>query len=243
MNLTMLNVVTLSKRVGLKRVMRDRLGMVLAIVIVAAGLAGCGGNGVLGTGIGGGSSSSQSASSASGEPGPLGSARNYLLYGSANVPPPAKANPNDRDINCPKVNVLEGTAAMRIGLASGGATEVSYQASLGETARECTVNGNTVNIKVGVEGRLLVGVLGKPGSYTVPLRIVVKREKVVLFSKLVRLSVTVPAGDTQATFTHVEDSIVLPLTENDPADEYDLLVGFDPSGKAEPSDKKAKRQR
>lgn len=218
---------------------RARSLLAAMTVLMAAGLAGCGGNGVLGTGIGGGSS----ASSSSAEPGPLGSARNYLLYGSAKEPPPPAPNPNDRDINCPKVNVLEGTAAMRIGLATGGATEVSYQASLGETARECTVKGNTVAIKVGVEGRLLVGMLGKPGSYTVPLRIVVKREKAVLFSKLVRLSVTVPAGDTQATFTHVEDGIVLPLTENDPADEYDLLVGFDPNGKAEPAEKKPRRKR
>lgn len=207
------------------------VGVLLTMLL--APLGGCSGDGVLGTGIGGGSSSSSSssASSSGSSGGPLSTARNYLLYGGATVPAPAATNPNDREVNCPKVQVLEGTAAMRIGSASGSATEVAYQASLGNTARECAVQGTNISIKVGVEGRLLIGALGKPGSYTVPLRIVVKREKEVLYSKLVRLSVTVPAGDTQATFTHVEEGIVLPLTENDPAEEYDLLVGFDPTGK------------
>ena len=216
---------------------------IVPAAMLTLGLAACGGGGgggVLGTGIGGGSSTS--SSSGSSESGPLGTARNYLLYGGATVPAPI-ANPNERSINCPKVNVLEGTAAMRIGTQSGSATEVSYQASLGETARECTVQGATVAIKVGVEGRLLVGMLGKPGTYSVPLRIVVKRLKVVLYSKLVRINVTVPAGDTQAGFTHVEEGIVLPLTENDPAEEYDLLVGFDPNGKADPAEKKPTRRR
>ena len=213
--------------------------------LLIAPLGACSGDGVLGTGIGGGSSSSSSSSSGSSGGGPLSTARNYLLYGGATVPAPAASNPGDRDINCPKISVLEGTAGMRIGSTTGGASEVSYQASLGETARECKIEGNTVVIKVGVEGRLLIGTIGKPGSYVVPLRIVVKREKVVLYSKLVRLNVTIAPNDTQAGFTHVEEGIVLPLTENDPADEYDLLVGFDPNGKdpnAKAEPRKARRR-
>ena len=228
-------------RIDAIRLKTPRLTLIRATTsaILLLGLAGCGGDGVLGTGLGGGSNTSSGSS----QPGTLASAGNYLLYGGP-TPPPAIAKGPARDINCPKITVLEGTAGMRIGLATGGASEVAIQASLGTTARECTILDNKVSIRVGVEGRLLVGVLGKPGTYTVPLRIVVKRESVVLYSKYIPISVTVPAGETQASFTYVEDGILLPLTEYDPADEYDLLLGFDPNGKADAADrKKAKARR
>ena len=215
---------TLSRTLSLPPGRFLQRGLLLCALLMPLGA--CSGDGVLGTGIGGGSSTSSGSSAG----GTLSTARNFLLYGGATVPP-AVAKPGEREVNCPKVNVLEGTAGMRVGTTTGGASEVAYQASLGETARECKVEGNTVVIKVGVEGRLLIGTIGKPGTYTVPLRIVVKREKAVIYSKLVRLSATIAPNETQAGFTHIEEGIVLPLTENDPAEEYDLLVGFDPNGK------------
>ena len=173
---------TLSRTFSLPPGRFPQRGLLLCALLMPLGA--CSGDGVLGTGIGGGSSTSSGSSGG----GTLSTARNYLLYGGATVPAPPAAKPGEREVNCPKVNVLEGTAGMRVGTTTGGASEVAYQASLGETARECKVEGNTVVIKVGVEGRLLIGTIGKPGTYTVPLRIVVKREKAVIYSKLVRLS-------------------------------------------------------
>ncbi len=198
-------------------------------------LSGCGSDGVMGTGLG---------PSSSGEPvsGPLGSVKNFVLYGGSTVPEAKPRELAQREIDCPKLDVLEGTAALRVASAGEGAIGVNYQVSMGETARECRVESNKINIKVGVEGRVLIGTNGKSGTYTVPVRVVVKREKAVIYSRLTRLSVTVPAGDTQAAFTHIEESISLPLTENNPADEYDILVGFDPTGKMDKAEGKKKRR-
>jgi hypothetical protein len=184
----------------------------------ALSLSACSSDGIMGTGIGSGASvPTQQTSTA----------------------PKVIAQ---RDIDCPKLDVLAGTAALRVASASEGAVGVNYQVSMGQTARECRVENNRMIIKVGVEGRVLIGTNGKSGTYSVPLRIAVKREKEVVYSKLVRLSVTVPNGDTQAGFTHIEEGISLPLTDNNPADEYDILVGFDPTGKMDKAEGKKKRR-
>ena len=189
-------------------------------------------------------SDSGSGSPAAGTPasGTLSTVKNFVFYGGSTVPDVKPKELAQRDIDCPKLDVLAGTAALRV--ASGGANGnesavgVNYQASMGQTARECRVDNNKITIKVGVEGRVLIGTNGKSGTYTVPVRVVVKREKAVVYSKLTRLNITVPNGDTQAGFTHIEEGISLPLTENNPADEYDILVGFDPTGKMDKAEGK-----
>ena len=205
----------------------------LAAAGCAALLSGCGGGGVLGTGLG----------RSDPQPGVAGSssASNFLFYGGATVPQPT-ANPQDarRDYGCPSVDVLDGTAGYRIASANRGAEGVAYQASLGQVARECSVAGERITIRVGIEGRVLQGPAGKAGTFQIPVRVAVKRGKEVVFSKVTRVSVTVPPSDTQASFTHIEDGISLPVSENDPADEYEIFVGFDPSGGQE---KKAQRGR
>ena len=50
------------------------------------------------------------------------------------------------------------------------AGDLRYQLSFGQTARECSVQGETLNIKVGVQGRVILGPLGAPGPVDVPLR-------------------------------------------------------------------------
>ncbi len=203
----------------------------ILLALASLTLGGCGSDGIAGTGLGGSSGGSGGSS-----------VGNLLLYGGTTVPPSQIARPEEREIDCPKVDVLDGTAAFRVGSSSGGATEVSHQASLGQTARECQIQGKNVILKVGLEGRVLIGTTGKPGTFSVPVRIVVKREKTVVYSKLVKLSVTVPNGDTQAAFTYVEEGISVPLSENNPSDEYDILVGFDPTGdKAGGATKKKRR--
>ncbi len=221
--------------------MKKTLQMIVAGGIFA-GLAGCGSDGVLGTGVGSGASGvpQQTGTPATST---LGTFRNYVLYGGATVPDALPKELSQREIDCPKIDVLEGTAALRVATASEGAVGINYQVSMGQTARECRIDGNRIFIKVGVEGRVLIGTNGKPGTYPVPIRIVVKREKEVIFSKLTRISVTIPSNDTQASFTHIEEGISLALTEHNPSDEYDILVGFDPTGKANNPQGKSRKRR
>jgi hypothetical protein len=194
-------------------------------VVVTLGLSACGG-GI--PGFGGSSPVSDVASSGSSQGGGS-SFRNLLLYGGTTVPPPKPVETVDAQYTCPAMNVLENGSAFRSG-AGAGASGISYQASLVDSARECVFQGRQVSMRVGVEGRLLLGAEGRPGTYTVPVRIVVKRRNDIVTQRFAQVRVTVPVNETQAEFTHIQEGITVPISENDPGEEYDIFVGFDASG-------------
>lgn len=159
-----------------------------------------------------------------------------VLFGGQRLP--AQQEPVvKRDLGCPAVELLDGTAAMRQG-AREQARGITFQAAIFDLARECTDNGTTQRIKVGVQGRLVLGDSGKPGSYTVPVRIAVRKGDQVVHSRLAPTQVTVPADETQAPFVVIDESIALPVSANDPADEYTIFVGLDPHGKTAPEKKR-----
>ncbi len=53
-----------------------------------------------------------------------------------------------------------------------------YQGSIIRTARECHVNVGIMTMKVGIEGRVITGPAGGPGTVDVPLRVAVVQEGV-----------------------------------------------------------------
>ncbi len=147
----------------------------------------------------------------------------FFRNSSSTVPlPPAPAN--DGDVECPQVEILDGGAAIRV---EGGGS-VRHQLSLGETARECRLVGNQIAIKIGVEGRALLGPSGSPGTFAAPVRFVIKRGDKVLVSKLQRQSVTIPAGQAGASFVMIEDNLLVPKD----GEEMSIIIGFDPTGRA-----------
>jgi hypothetical protein len=149
---------------------------------------------------------------------------NMVLLAGTTVPPPAK--PPVEDVYCPPVNVAEGGAAIQMytGGRTGDASALRSQIALGTLARECVGNpdGSTV-VKVGVEGRALLGVGGSSGRHDVPVQIVVKRGSTVIANRVRRVAVTIPAGQTQAHFSVVEEGIVVPAGD---ASRFEIEVGL-----------------
>jgi hypothetical protein len=144
----------------------------------------------------------------------------------------------DTDIECPGVQVRNGASTLIIGSKPGqaepAALDIRYQGSLIRTARECHVANGVMTMKVGIEGRVITGPAGGPGTVDVPLRIAVVQEGVApktITSKFGKESVTVSADVDRVTFTHIEPDISFPLPQ--PAgniDSYVIYVGFDPLG-------------
>jgi hypothetical protein len=158
--------------------------------------------------------------------------RNQLLYAGPTVPRSQQEGFNivDAEFGCPAIDIIENAAGYR-GTGSGAqASTVSYQASITRTARECITQGNQMRIRVGVEGQLLLGQNGRPGTFSVPLRIVVKRRAETVTQRFTRLNVSVPANDVRGDFAYVEENVVVPISSVDPADEFDIYVGLDPTG-------------
>jgi hypothetical protein len=101
--------------------------------------------------------------------------------------------------------------------------------------RECAVLGETMTMRVGIEGRLLVGPKGGPGSVKVPLRMALVAEGPQprpIWSKFYNVDVDIPAGASQAQFSLVEDDLTFPMPASRQLDNYIVYVGFDPQGAA-----------
>jgi hypothetical protein len=199
-----------------------------AAVATALAVGGCGSGGSLF----GGAASSQATTPVEQQSGVGATIRNQLLYSGSTVPESQRPGFNiiDDDKGCPTVDILENAAGYRGGVSGAQASQVSFQASITGTARECIFQGNQLRMRVGLEGRVLLGQNGRPGSFAVPVRIVVKRRSEIVTQRFTRLNVTVPAGDTQGEWSYVEESLVVPVSNVDPSAEFDVYVGLDPTG-------------
>jgi hypothetical protein len=151
----------------------------------------------------------------------------------------------DTDFDCPEVKVRTGAATLLIGAGPGGsepnALAVRYQGNITRTARECHLNAGVMTMKVGIEGRVITGPAGGPGTVDVPIRMAVVHEGVepkTVASKFGRETVTLADAVDRANFTHIESDLSFPL----PApitdiSAYVVYIGFDPQS-AQPEKKK-----
>lgn len=162
---------------------------------------------------------------------------NLLAFNKAD-PGPLAANAQATQVaplQCPTVEVLDGTASYRtyVGADQSNAA-VRYQFSMGDVARDCVRAGDRIQIKVGVEGRVLLGPAGSPGSFTVPVRIAVRRDAdgKPVAAKLYQVPATIAAGGDSTDFQLVTEPIAVPFVTPHADDDYTVLVGFDAGTKA-----------
>ncbi|RAI42981.1 hypothetical protein [Rhodoplanes roseus] len=165
------------------------------------------------------------------------------LFGSsaeAQAAVPAQAQPgggstlSSLDVDCPSVDIRQGASTLQMNApGSDQAMGLRYQATFGRTARQCTVSAGTLAIKIGVQGRLILGPAGGPGETQIPLRYALVKEGIepkTIWSKLYMLPVQVPPGQPNVPFTHVAEDMVVPVPPPADLDHYVIYVGFDPQG-------------
>ncbi len=153
-----------------------------------------------------------------------GSTIGNLIAFNSTTPPPVVTQVIENKVECPQVDVLEGGAAMQIG--SGGG--LRHQFALGDTSRECAVINNQIVIRVGVSGRVLAGPAGGPGTFSVPVRVGIRREsdQKILTSKVYNVPATIPAGSANTTFTLVSDPLSVPYTREEANEDFMVVVGL-----------------
>src|SRR5262245_15866771 len=162
------------------------------------------------------------------------------------VTQPRSPTPTAPEIECPGVDIRTGASTMNIAAKNTDATagDLRYQLSFGQTARECAVQGTTVTIRVGVQGRVILGPMGSPGHVDVPLRYAVVREgpqpKTVV-TKFKRIPVTIAPTQTYVQFVDIEEGLNFPLPSKSELDAYVVYVGFDEIGDKNERDRKSTR--
>jgi hypothetical protein len=154
------------------------------------------------------------------------------------------------DVDCPGVAIRQGASTLVVGDArepNPAPAAIRYQATIAQTARECAALGGVMTMKVGVQGRVIVGPAGGPGQVDVPLRYAVVREgspPQTIVTKFHRLAVAVPPSQLNAPFLHVDEDLTFPLPRPADLDNYVVYVGFDPAGapaRPEPRRTKARK--
>ena len=136
--------------------------------------------------------------------------------------------------DCPPLDVRQGASTITIyGSGDRNATNVRYQATVGELARECAVAAGTMTVKVGLQGRVILGPAGGPGRLELPIRFALVREgpePKTIWTELYRVPVDIPQGETNVAFVHVDDKISFPAPSASEFDAYVFYVGFDQQG-------------
>ena len=166
-------------------------------------------------------------------PGVTDRLKNFFL-GTPSSPQQQKANAPREELECPGIEVRSGASTLTVhGPGDPVATNVRYQATIGQTARECAVLGATMTMKVGMQGRILLGPLGEVGKLDVPVRMALVQEgpePKTLWTKLYQVPVAIAAGQSQVPFVHVEQDLTFPMPKGDELESYVVYIGFDQIG-------------
>jgi hypothetical protein len=165
------------------------------------------------------------------------------------VTQPASPTPSALEVECPGVDIRNGASTLNIAVKSDRATagDLKYQVSFGQTARECRVQDGNMLIKVGIEGRVILGPFGAPGSVDIPLRYAVVREgpePKTIVTRFKRTGATIAPGQTHVQFVDIEEGLTFPLPPAAELSAYVVYVGFDEIGdKNEKKPAKAAKKR
>ncbi len=145
---------------------------------------------------------------------------NLIMFQSTRPPAPSEPIRPDDDLECPQVTIVGGT--LRAGAADN--QSVRNQLTINDVARECTnaQPGGGFTLKIGVQGRVVLGPAGGPGTYSANLRMQVRRSGNVVANRVARVSATVAQGQGGAEFVHVEENIIIPGGPNVPVVEVSL---------------------
>ena len=198
------------------------------------------------TAAGGPAAATTSASSAA-----VGQRFALFGFGEGEKTPPAGAPTEPPEIDCPGVEIRQGASTFQQSGTDIGSTALSlrYQANFIRFARECALRAGNVVMKVGVEGRVILGPSGAAGPLTLPVRLAVVKEGLeprTIWTKFYMVPVVMPPGQPNVLFTHVEEDMSFPNPPGDELDKYVVYVGFDPDSaaaekKKPPPPKKPKR--
>jgi hypothetical protein len=218
-----------------------------ALLVVALAAAGC-------SSLGSSSPKASGTTSSSSGSVPFGDRISSLFGGGSSQPPSDAAAPpvTASDIECPSMDIRNGASTLLVnGGGEGDALGLRYQGTFVRAARECRVQNGQLSIKVGVQGRIILGPAGGPGEVTVPLRMALVQETLdtskPLWSKLYIVRVQIPPNTPTVNFTQIADDLTIPLPNANDLSEMTLYIGFDPNApeaqQKKPAPKAAKPRR
>ena len=212
---------------------RSPVGALLALAL----LAGCSGGGVGAPTTTASTGAVPPAAAASSTPSLKDKIASFFSGATQKDPQPV-ANAQS-DVACPFLDIRQGASTLTFppppADGSNEAMALKYQGIFVRAARDCAVVNGELLMRIGVQGRIIVGPAGGAGHIEVPLRIAVVSAPITapktVVTKLVRIPVTIGASDDNVDFSHIEEGLSFPVPSS-AADPYIVYIGFDPMGAA-----------
>ncbi|MFN7102437.1 MAG: PilZ domain-containing protein [Pseudorhizobium sp.] len=128
---------------------------------------------------------------------------------------------------CPPVVMREENAVYR-SYARGGQDNperLAYQASFGDSTRQCTANESTITINVVAQGRVVAGPSVTTGQINLPVLVEVVDGDNVIYSQTVSFPVDLPAAGTQFIFS--KPDVQIPNAQGGASRFTRVRLGFD----------------
>ncbi|WP_350333331.1 hypothetical protein [Coralliovum pocilloporae] len=132
---------------------------------------------------------------------------------------------------CPSVDIQSGTKVVQV-FERGHNDDpgyLRYQATIADVARECSLDGLNITMKIGAAGRALTGPKGSAETVALPIRFaVVRADGTVVFSELSKTEVAFTSPTDSKTFSAVVQTPPFPITRGE---RVRVLIGFDDQAK------------
>ncbi|MDB5610135.1 MAG: hypothetical protein JWP25_7035 [Bradyrhizobium sp.] len=149
---------------------------------------------------------------------------------AAGTPPPVPDG--EADQSCPPVSIRAGASTFAVAVPGKEAVgnDLRYQATITRTARDCTRTGGDITARIGIQGRVIAGPAGAPGTVEIPLRVAVVQggvQEKTIATKVYRTTVPM-SEDGSVPFTLVAEDMVYPAPPGATGDSYIFYIGFDP---------------
>ena len=127
---------------------------------------------------------------------------------------------------CPDI-VVDGGAELRAP-ADADPSTLRYEIAINRMARECTLNGDSISIRVGLQGAAMLGPAGQPGAYYGNVRVALRRksDSELFGAKTYRVGAAVPPGAARKDFSLLVDTLEAPFISAKAAEDYEVIVGF-----------------
>jgi hypothetical protein len=211
-----------------------------ALVVISAGVAAAGCS--TGSLLGSSDQASPANTTTSGTRTSFTDRMSAFFLGNPAQPGAGVAGPSP-DLDCPTMDIRSGASTYSVAAPGSepNATNLRYQATIARASRECAVLGATLTIKVGIQGRVLLGPAGGPGQVDVPIRLALVKEGMqprTIWTKFYRVPVTIPPGQTNVSFVHIEEDLTVPVPSAADLESYIIYIGFDPAAAGQPERKK-----
>jgi hypothetical protein len=211
---------------------------VLFVTVSSLFLANCGGGAMFG-----GSSSSGSSSPSFGDRFTQLFSGKSSEVGGPQATQAATSGGADSELTCPMVSIRPGAATYAVGAQGKPAVgnDLAYQATITRTARSCDLTNGQVSVKIGIQGRVIVGPAGAPDTVEVPIRVAVVQEGVnpkPIATKVFTTAVSM-GGQTSVEYSLVGEDFSYPAPNAVANDSYVFYIGFDPQAlKPQPASRK-----